>query len=211
MTHLAALLLAAISSLLAASASAAPATGNPVVYHSPNTQGDPPAVSPFLLLPLNGQPLHVFLDYQNDGDADPSTQGTMCVDADGDETCAFDVLITMQSDVAVFASFTPASGGIVGRIDPVDQRTLRVNGIDVNGMAIPAEIGTLMVHAAGARQLQISVAGKHRVGAGGQLDAIQSQVIVNMPEPGQGWLLASGLAALGLLARLRRGRPAARA
>jgi hypothetical protein len=205
----AASLLAPILLLLAPSAWATPATGNPVVYVSPNGSGTPPATSPYVLLPLDGQPLYLFLDYQNDGDADPSTTGTMCVDANGDETCAFDVLLTMQSDAAVFASFTPASSAIVGRIDPGTQKTLRVNGIDVNGMAIPAAIGTLVVDADGTRQLQIQVAGRHRVGAGGQLDAIQSQVIVNLPEPGREWLLASGLLGLALLACLRRRRLAA--
>jgi len=164
----------------------------------------PPAVSPYVLLPQAGQSLPLFLDYQNNGQADSSTTGSMCVNADGDETCAFDVLLTMQSDTGVFASFTPAAGGIVGRIDPGTQKTLRVNGVNVNGMAIPAAIGTLVVDAAGAKQLQIQVAGRHRVGAAGQLDAIQNRVIVNLPEPGRDWLLGSGLLGLALLARLRR-------
>jgi hypothetical protein len=73
-------------------------------------------------------------------------------------------------------------------------------------MTIPAEIGTLTVDALDANQLQIEVKGVHRVGAAGQLDAIQPQVIV-MPEPGGDLLLMCGIAGLAALYRLRHRHP----
>ena len=195
--------------LLPIPAMAVSSTGAPVVYHSPDGLGTPPSVSPHEIPAENGQQLNLFIDYENDPDGGISGgAGTMCLDEDGDETCGFDVLLVMTTDTATFDTFTPASGKIVGHID-VDTRTsLRVNGIDVNGMAIPAEIGTLTVDALDANQLQIEVKGVHRVGAAGQLDAIQPQVIANLPEPGGRLLLISGIAGLAALYRLRRQRRA---
>jgi hypothetical protein len=194
--------------LLPVTATAVPSTGNPVVYHSPDGLGTPPAVSPPEILAKNGQPIYLFIDYENDPDGGPSNGGvTMCVDKNGDETCGFDVLLVMTTDTATFATFTPASGpptlNIVGQIDSNTQTSLRVNGIDIGGMAIPAEIGTLTVDALDANQLQIEVRGVHRVGAAGQLDAIQPQVIVNLPEPSGDLLLMCGIAGLAALYRLR--------
>jgi hypothetical protein len=197
--------------LLPVTAAAVPSTGNPVVYHSPDGLGTPPAVSPPEILAENGQQIYLFIDYENDPDGGTSGgTGTMCVDEDGDETCGFDVLLVMTTDTATFATFTPFlsdSGNIVGQIDSNTQTSLRVNGIDVNGMAIPAEIGTLTVDALDANQLQIEVKGVHRVGAAGQLDAIQPQVIVNLPEPAGDLLLMCGIAGLAALYRLRHRRP----
>jgi len=200
-----ALLLALLSP---AAALAVPATGDPVVYHSPGDDGTPPVSSPVEIPAESNQELYLFIDYDNDRDPPGSTgAGTMCVDEDGNETCGFDLLIEMTTDVATFTSFVPpVSSNIVGRIDPSDATTLRVNGIDVGGMAIPARIGTLTVDALGANQLQIAVQGVHRVGAAGQLDAVQPQVIVRLPEPGGTLLLVSGLAGLAALHRLRRRR-----
>jgi hypothetical protein len=194
--------------LLPVTATAVPSTGNPVVYHSPDDSGTPPAGSPPEILAENGQQIYLFIDYENDPDGDTSGgAGTMCVDEDGDETCGFDVLLVMTTDTATFASFAPDSANIVGYIDPSTQTSLRVNGIDVNGMAIPAEIGTLTVDALDANQLQIEVKGVHRVGAAGQLDAIQPQVIANLPEPAGDLLLMCGIAGLAALYRLRHRRP----
>jgi hypothetical protein len=196
--------------LLPVTAAAVPSTGNPVVYHSPDGLGTPPAVSPHEIPAENNQQINLFIDYENDPDGGPSDDevGTiMCVDKNGDETCGFDVLLVMTTDTATFATFTPASGNIIGQIDSNTQTSLRVNGIDVDGMAIPAEIGTLTVDALDANQLQIEVKGVHRVGAAGQLDAIQPQVIVNLPEPGGDLLLMCGIAGLAALYRLRHRHP----
>ncbi len=197
--------------LLPVTAAAVPSTGNPVVYHSPDGLGTPPAVSPPEILATNGQQIYLFIDYENDPDGGPSDgEGIMCVDKNGDETCGFDVLLVMTTDTATFATFTPASGpptlNIIGQIDSDTRTSLRINGIDINGMAIPAEIGTLTVDALAANQLQIEVRGVHRVGAAGQLDAIQPQVIV-MPEPAGDLLLMCGIAGLAALYRLRQRHP----
>jgi hypothetical protein len=213
MMHGERLLLAAVPFLLppvfTSPAGAAAATGNPVVYHSPDGSGTPASISPWEIPAADGTQLHLFIDYENDGDADPSSQGDMCVSANGDETCAFDVLITMLTDGTpstndtMFSDFVAAAPGIVGKIDSATGRTLRVNGIDVDGMPMPAPIGTLTVDAAQANQIQITVEGRHRVGAAGQLDGIQPHVIV-VPEPKASWLQTAGIAALALLARRRR-------
>jgi hypothetical protein len=194
---------------LAQPAAAAAATGNPVVYHSPDGLGTPAWVTPWEIAAADGTQLHLFIDYENDGEHDASSgAGTMCVSKDGDETCAFDVLITMttspEDDDSQFTDFVAAGPGIVGRIDPATSRTLRVNGIDVNGMPMPAPIGTLTVDAAQANQITIKVEGRHRVGA------FQERVIA-MPEPGALWLQASGVAAVALLVQLRRRRRTRRA
>jgi hypothetical protein len=185
--------------LLPLAVAAQPSTGNPVVYRSGDVYGLDPVTT---IQAANDQQLFLYLDYANDPDGGPSSAGaTMCVDADGDETCAFDVWIEMATDTATFDSFTPADPAkFVSRLDPT---SLRVNGIEVAGMAIPAPIGTLVVDALGASQIQISVLGVHRVGAAGQLDAIQPTVIL-VPEPGRAVLLGSGIAGLAALQRLRR-------
>jgi len=196
---------------VAAPARAVPSVGEPIVYPGTDPGGTPPASLPVEVPPEDGQSLELFIDYDNDPDGGASTSGGMCVDANGDETCGFDMTLQLQTDTARFVSFTPASGTavIVGRIDPATGRTLRVNGLDIGGMPIPAPIGTLVLDAAGANQLQIAVTGRHRVGAAGQLDAIQQRVIVQLPEPGAPWQLGSGLLALGLMVRRRRRRAAA--
>jgi hypothetical protein len=191
--------------LLPVTATAIPSTGNPVVYHSPDDSGTPPSGStPPEITAENNEQLYLYIDYDNNPDGGASSgAGTMCEDKDGDETCGFDVLITMTTDTAIFASFAPDSADIVGYIDPGTLTSLSVNGINVDGMAIPARIGALTVDALGANQLQIVVQGVHRVGAAGQLDAIQPQVLVNLPAPGGRLLLISGIAGLAALYRLR--------
>jgi hypothetical protein len=197
--------------LLPLHAIAAPSIGTPVVFHSPDDNGTPPpGPNPPEIDALDGQPLNLYIDYDNSPDADASSgNGAICEDEDGDETCGFDVLIRMTSDTATFDTFTPASTKIVGHIDSNTRTLLRVNGIDTGGMLIPADIGTLTVDALDANQLQITVEGMHRVGAAGQLDAIQPDVLVNLvPEPGGALMLISGFAGLVALERWRGQRGA---
>lgn len=186
-----------------------PSTGNPIVYHSPDDSGTPPpSTGPSvpaseMIDTENDQQLFLYLDFQNDPDRGASTRGvTMCVDKNGDETCGFDVWIELITDTATFDTFTPASSKIVGQIDTNTRTSLHVNGVDVNGMAIPAKIGTLTLDALGANQLALLVKGVHRVGAAGQLDPIQEVVLV--PEPGVEVMLIAGGAGLAGLNRLRR-------
>jgi hypothetical protein len=197
--------------LLPVTAEAVPSTGDPVVYHSLDDSGTRPSGStPPEIAAENNEQLYLYIDYDNNPDVGASSgAGTMCENKDGDETCGFDVLIEMTTDTATFDTFTPASTKIVGHIDADTRTSLRVNGLDINGMLIPAEIGTLTVDALDANQLQIRVQGVHRVGAAGQLDAIQHEVIVQLPEPAVGLLLIPGVAALAALDRLRRRRAAA--
>jgi hypothetical protein len=209
-TQIAALLLALFATT---PAWAVASVGEPIVYISSEPMGTPRASSPFEVQAVDGQQLELYMDYENSPEVMESQNGDMCVDADGDETCGFDVLIEMATDTAVFAAFTPPasvppSTQIVGRVaqeTPTSPWTLRVNGIDITGMQIPAPIGTLHLDAAGANQIQIKVVGRHRVGAAGQLDAIQERVIAT-PEPTWLWQLGSGLVGLALLARRRRWR-----
>jgi hypothetical protein len=195
--------------MLPVSALAAASVGTPVVYVGTDSMGSPPLVSPTEIPASDAQQLMLWIDYDNNAGVNPSTEGiTMCVDKNGDETCGFDVLLVMTTDTATFSTFAPPAGlsNVVGYIDST-QTSLRVNGIDTDGMSIPAEIGTLTVNALGANQLQIEVQGMHRVGAAGQLDAIQTQVIVNLPEPGVDLMLAGGVVGLAVLYRLRGRRP----
>ena len=191
--------------LLPIPALADPSTGNPIVYHSPDDTGAPPSMTNFTLIQAeNDQTLNLYIDFDNDPDRGASSgAGTrMCVDKDGDETCGFDVWIEMTTDTATFDTFTPASGKIVGQIDTNTRTSLHVNGLDVNGMLIPAKIGTLTLDALGANQLAIEVKGVHRVGAAGQLDAIQPSTLL-VPEPGVGLMLIAGGVGLVALYRLR--------
>jgi hypothetical protein len=190
--------------LLPIPAMADPSTGNPIVYHSPDDTGAPPSITnPTLIKAENDQVLNLYIDFDNDPDRGASSgAGTMCVDKDGDETCGFDVWIEMTTDTATFDTFTPASTKIVGQIDTNTRTSLHVNGLDVNGMLIPAKIGTLTLDALGANQLAIEVKGVHRVGAAGQLDAIQPSTLL-VPEPGVGLMLIAGGAWLAALNRLR--------
>jgi hypothetical protein len=252
MTRQRALLLAMALLLLAARASATPpdcdpATpcGSPVVYHdhygAPCDASIAPTLGPLApySLPPNARPtLCLYVDYQNDLVANESSGGgTMCVDEDGDETCAFDVRLEIESEDPTypkFESFAPPTGlpattKIEWEIEEPARRTLRVNGIDASGMAIPAPVGTVTLDRECSTPCTAQVfvrgpcdgsldsgcerqRGSMRVGAAGQLDAIQEQVIaVAVPEPDRTLLLACGLAGLALLARLRRRRLAARA
>jgi hypothetical protein len=217
--RIAALLLAL---LLAAPAGADPSVGEPIVYPSTDPQGAPPPSLPVAVEAVDGQQLALFIDYENSPDKGMSQGGSMCLDADGDEPCGFDVLLEMTTDTASFGPFSAADPmKIVGHVEPAtptSKATLRVNGVDISGLwqdsvpqplpGGPVPIGTLELNAAGANQLQIKVRGMHRVGAAGQLDAIQERVIVQLPEPGRGLLLASGLLALAALQRLRQRRGA---
>ena len=190
--------------LLPIPAQADPSTGDPIVYHSPDDTGAPPSITnPTLIKAENDQVLNLYIDFENDPDRGASSGvGTMCVDKDGDETCGFDVWIEMTTDTATFDTFAPASTKIVGQIEPNTRTSLHVNGLDVNGMLIPAKIGTLTLDALGANQLAIEVKGVHRVGAAGQLDAIQPATLL-VPEPGLELMLIAGGAWLAALNRLR--------
>jgi hypothetical protein len=196
--------------LLPIPALADPSTGNPIVYHSPDDTGAPPSITNFTIIEAeNDQMLNLYIDFENDPDRGTSSgAGTMCVDKDGDETCGFDVWIEMITDTATFDTFTPASTKIVGQIEPNTRTSLHVNGLDVNGMLIPAKIGTLTLDALGANQLAIQVKGVHRVGAAGQLDAIQPSTLL-VPEPGVELMLIAGGAWLVALNRLRQRTAAA--
>jgi len=198
--------------ILPTPAIAAPSVGVPIVYHSPSGTGTRPSgPNPPVIATEDDQPLYLYIDFDNNPDGGASSGGgTMCEDEDGDETCGFDVLLELTTDSATFDTFTPASANIVGRIDPDTRTTFRVNGVDINGMTIPASIGTLTVDALDANQLDIKVQGVHRVGAAGQMDPIDANVvIVNLPEPDVGLLLISGVAGLSAINRLRQRRAAA--
>lgn len=201
--------------LLPASAMADPSTGNPIVYHSVDDSGTPPPITgpsipaSEVIASENDQQLFLYIDYENDPDGGFSSgAGIMCVNKDGDETCGFDVWIELTTDTATFDTFTPASTKIVGRIDTNTRTSLHVNGLDVNGMLIPAKIGTLTLDALGATQFVIKVEGVHRVGAAGQLDTIQPATLP-VPEPVVGLMLIAGCAGLVALDRLRRRAAAA--
>jgi len=205
-----ALLLGLLLPMLPIPALADPSTGNPIVYHSPDDTGALPSITnPQHIIFDNDQILNLYIDFDNDPDRGASSgAGTMCVDEDGDETCGFDVWIEMTTDTATFDTFTPASTKIVGQIDTNTRTSLHVNGLDVNGMLIPAKIGTLTLDALGANQLVIEVKGVHRVGAAGQLDTIQPATLP-VPEPVVGLMLIAGSAGLVALDRLRRRAAAA--
>jgi hypothetical protein len=184
----------ALATLLAASAAAA----GPLVYHSPGDTGARPAVPPYLPKASNVT-LYLWLD---PGATAPS--GTVCANATGDASCAFDLRVQVFGDSTIVSA--ALTGDVVQNL-ATNGRTLRANRITkANPITGPQKIGELVVNTTGAQGGTIEVTGVHNVGAALQTEPIPGQTLAYVPEPGQLLLLVSGLAGLALLHRLR-GQP----
>jgi hypothetical protein len=136
--------------------------------------------------------------------SDEST-GTVCVDGDGDELCAADVLVTLDGPGEI-VGFSEGSG-VVYDPDPfTPTTTLRLNVLQSLSPPAPGpqDLGTLTVDASGSSQgtpIRIDVSGQ-AVDAAGDLVTIPTRTIA-LPEPSGGALLVSGILGLTVLTWLR--------
>ena len=186
-----------IGLLLALFVGASSATGAPIVYHSPGDTGTRPTIAPYLPK-ASSVTLHLWLD-----PGSTPVSGTVCTDATGDASCAYDLRIQVQGDSKI-VSFTPIGDVIQKLTPPTNATLLRANRIASAAPLIGKQkIGTLVVDTTGPQGGLIEVTGVHSLGAALQLESIPSNTIAYVPEPGQLLLLASGLAGLAVLHRLR--------
>jgi hypothetical protein len=203
-----------LASILAAGGAGA----NPAVYHSPNDDGwRPPQLAsgnnPYLWHVRGAS--NVSLNLWFDPGPNPIS-GTVCVDATGDASCAYDVRVEAKSGPQL-TGFTPTAPSEV--VFNLTSAELRVNRMPAMPIVGPQKIGVLTM-SSGPRYGQIRVTGVHSVGAKRQLLAIDGLPppppapppnppgvqIVAVPEPDMLILLLSGLAGLAALHRLRASR-----
>ena len=186
-----------LGAVLALIVAAGGAAGAPIVYNSPGDTGDRPEFAPHLPK-ASSVTLHLWLD-----PGSLPISGTLCSNATGDASCAYDLRVQVQGDSKI-VSFTPI-GDVVQNITTTENPTmLRANRL-TNGAPIigKQKIGTLVVDTTGPQGGLIEVTGVHSLGAALQLESIPSNTIAYVPEPGELVLLVSGLAGLALLHRLR--------
>jgi hypothetical protein len=173
------------------------ALAQPIVYHSPGDSGFRQAYAPYLPKQASVK-LYLWLD---PGPTAPS--GTVCTNATGHASCAYDVRVQVQGD-SQLVSFAPVSG-------PCDigckltSSMLRMNAIPAQPLVGRTKLGELTVDTTYPLGGVIEVTGVHSVGAARQLETIPSLPIAYVPEPGMLILLVSGLAGLAALHRLRGG------
>jgi hypothetical protein len=185
----------ALALLLAATT----ASAAPFVYHSPGDSGDapgPPAGPPYLPKAANVT-LYLWID-----PGATALAGTICADATGDASCAYDLRVQVQGDSKIKSA--TLSGDVIQHISP-DEKTLRANRIAKSPPYIVGKqkIGQIVVDTTGPLGGSIEVTGVHSLGAALQVDRLPSNTLAYVPEPGQLLLLVSGLAGLALLHRLR--------
>jgi len=176
---------------------ASTAMSAPIVYHSPGDTGVQPIVAPNLPK-ASSVSLYLWLD-----PGSLPTSGSVCSNATGDASCAYDLRVQVQGDVKI-VSFAPI-GDVVQKLTPTSNATLlRANRIANTAPIIGKQkIGTLVVDASGPLGGLVEVTGVHSLGAALQLESIPSNTIAYVPEPGGVMLLASGLLGLAALNRLR--------
>jgi hypothetical protein len=186
-----------IAGLLGLLVTAGAATAGPLVYHSPGDTGIRPTTPPNLPK-ASAVTLYLWLD---PGSAPLS--GTVCNNASGDASCAYDLRVQVQGDSKI-VSFTPI-GDVVQKLTPPTNSTLlRANRLANTAPIVGKQkIGTLVVNTSGPLGGTIDVTGVHSLGAALQLDPIPSNTLAFVPEPGELVLLVSGLAGLAVLNRLR--------
>ena len=159
---------------------------------------------------LDTQALHVleiWIDKQG-----ATTSLDACNDAEGqgegDEICGYDVLIKVAGS-GCLDDFVP-SGAVVYHPPSVDLdcTTPELQAALVNTSPTssgPLRIGWLTINAVGAEAAKVVVLGEHVVAADLALEGITEGTIAYVPEPAEILLLASGIAGLAGLHRLRKG------
>jgi hypothetical protein len=129
----------------------------------------------------------------------------------GNEICGYDVLLEIQGEGCFTNSFDPDSGTVVYQpTGPLSCATTQLHAafVGVNPCNDPVHIGDLDLNATGTTgSTSLVVLGKHAVPVGLTLENIPQDTIATtpVPEPGEILLLASGIAGLAGLYRLRRG------
>jgi hypothetical protein len=176
------------------------ASGDPLVYYSPGDTGYRPSQAWNIPKGMSSVPLYLWID--------PGTQplsGTVCNNATGDASCAYDLRVQVHGDPKL-VSFVP-TGSVCDVGCKLTDSMLRVNRILTSAPLIGRQrLGVLTVDTTLPAGGDIEVTGVHSVGAARQLQPISENTIARVlpvPEPGMLVLLFSGLAGLAVLYRLR--------
>jgi hypothetical protein len=187
----------AATTALAISISVAGASGADVaVFHSPGNDGVPPPTTP-VVAPDGLHTLNLYLAATGTA----SGSGTVCRDADGEELCAFDLVILPFGGVDL-VGFAPAAGVV----HALDGTRLRLNQVDAfDGMLGPIPVGTLEIDTTGAAGGRVDLWEGDALDAGLSFLSIAPTTLTTVPEPSLLVGLAVGIPAL-LAMRRWRGR-----
>lgn len=179
---------------------AGPAAASIVVFHSPGDDGV--AASSALELDPNTD---VFLNLWLVKGTTSSPGGTVCVNASGDEICAWDVNVVLDGDATILswsADVSMESSVIVGG-PAADNKSLRINRLLETPLAGPTRVGVLHVDV-GSGSASVTSVGNHIISADKRLETVTPQTLAQAPEPSAGLLLGSGLVGLLWLDARRR-------
>jgi lysophospholipase L1-like esterase len=174
----------------------------PILYHSPADDGFAPSGTPI----ETGSPLVTLFLYLDAG-AIPTSTGTVCVDGDGDEVCAWDWMLYANGAATIDAFVPDPAQEVVFRA--TTGQVAAVGGDAIAGQAGPVRLGSLDLSVA-SNDWSVTIGRGSAVDAGFGLVALSPGTIVAAPEPSGSLLLGAGFTTL-LASRRRRGRRASRA
>lgn len=175
------------------------AAGTSDVYHAPADDGIAPGTTPVLPSP-GPEWLNLFVERSTSG---ASANGTPCVDGDGDELCAWEVVVQAQPGVE-FGAFLP-TGDVEFVLTPTE---LRANRLSATAPALGLErLGYLGVTSTNpATGGDVTLVSGNVVTAGFSLEAVAPKTLatIPLPEPGPWLQWATALGGLAVLGRVRR-------
>lgn len=172
----------------------------PIVYHSPNDDGQRPPFTP-LMTPGPNVVLHLYMD-EAGGTAIASPSGP-CASGVGEERCGWDVAIEAYGGVGLVGFLE--TGDVVAGLQTSPLSRLRTNGGQViSGELGPVKLGDLEVVMAAEGGVYLK---EGRVVAADQqpVDLPQTDLLIVVPEPDWDVSLAAGCALLlGIAGAARR-------
>lgn len=162
------------------------------VYFSPADDG----LSGGTTIPETGlQSIYLYIN----GGPTASAGGSACHEGSGDEVCGYDVELTGLNGLT-FSAFNEDPGADL--LVNLGASSLRINGLDTTAPSPgPQRIGELQVNSVTGGEVELTSG--EVIGANLESEALSSIVLVAAPEPTFFALLASGVAMLTFLARLR--------
>jgi hypothetical protein len=174
-----------------------PADAAVEVYHSPDQSG----VNLESVIVISSDAVQfLYLFIENPGSA--TSVGTVCLDGDGAELCAFDLAVEGIGGVQ-FLSFTPAPSPAPVVAYSLSGARLRLNAVEaISGITGPTFVGSLEVNTTGAMGGQIDLVSSEVLSASLAEVAVMPRGIITVPEPAGLLQLVSGILGLIVLGNL---------